>query len=266
MIEDSGIEPSVISVATPPPCRELLVSLSLSEEWNAFVEQSHAGAPIRVILAEDHALVREGTRHLLEATGEIVVVDEASDGAGAVAAVAEHQPDVAIIDIGMPGMNGIEATRQVKESYPQVSVLVLTMHDDDQFIFAVIEAGAAGYLLKDVHGDDLVAAVRAVHAGESVLHPAVAHTVLSRLASGSKASEVREQSEPLTDRELEVLRLAARGLANKEIAGSLDVSVRTVEAHLSHVFRKLDVGSRTEAVLYGLRQGWFSIEDIEAAP
>ncbi|HEU4917943.1 MAG TPA: response regulator transcription factor [Acidimicrobiia bacterium] len=236
--------------------------MRLSEEWNTFVEQPHAGAPIRVILAEDHALVREGTRRLLEATGEIAVVDEAADGAGAVAAVVEHQPDVAIIDIGMPGMNGIEATRQVKKSHPQVSVLVLTMHDDDQFIFGVIEAGAAGYLLKDVHGDELVAAVRAVHAGESVLHPALAHRVLSRLASGIEAPEATNQTEPLTDRELEVLRLAARGLANKEIAGSLGVSVRTVEAHLSHVFRKLELGSRTEAVLHGLRQGWFSIEDL----
>lgn len=228
------------------------------------MEQFHAGAPIRVILADDHALIREGTRHLLEATGEIVVVGEAADGEEAVSLVAEHHPDVAIIDIGMPGMNGIEATRKVKESHAQVSVLMLTVHDDDQFVFAVIEAGAAGYLLKDVHGDELVAAVRAVHAGESVLHPAVAQKVLIRLASGTMGSGGSNLREALTDRELEVLRLAARGLANKEIARALDVSIRTVEAHLSRVFRKLDVGSRTEAVLFGLRQRWFTIEDIEA--
>lgn len=219
-----------------------------------------------MILAEDHALVREGTRHLLEATGEIVVVGEAADGEEAVAIVAHHLPDVAIIDIGMPGINGVEATRQIKQNHPQVSVLVLTMHDDDQFIFAVIEAGAAGYMLKDVQGDELVAAVRALHAGESVLHPAVAHKVLARLASGAEEPGASGLTEPLTDRELEVLRLAARGMANKEIATELGVSVRTVEAHLSHVFRKLEVGSRTEAVLFGLRQGWFSIEDIEGMP
>ncbi len=229
------------------------------------MEKSHAGEPIRVILAEDHALVREGTRHLLEATGEVVVVGEAADGEEAVATVARHQPDVAIIDIGMPGINGIEATRQVKESHPHVSVLVLTMHDDDQFIFAVIEAGAAGYLLKDVHGDELVAAVRALHAGESVLHPAATHKIFARLASRGDGQEESLPTEPLTERELEVLRLAARGRANKEIAQALAVSVRTVEAHLSHVFRKLEVGSRTEAVLHGLRQGWFSIDEIEVA-
>jgi DNA-binding NarL/FixJ family response regulator len=183
-----------------------------------------------------------------------------------VAIVARHQPDVAIIDIGMPGINGIEATRRIKDSHPQVSVLVLTMHDDEQFIFAVIEAGAAGYLLKDVRGDELVEAVKALHAGESVLHPAVAHKVLARLASGTEVPGESGPTEPLTDRELEVLHLAARAMANKEIARTLDVSVRTVEAHISHVFRKLDVGSRTEAVIYGLRQGWFTIEDIETVP
>jgi two-component system, NarL family, response regulator LiaR len=244
----------------------MVVSLSLTEGGNTFVEQSHAGEPIRVILAEDHTLVREGTRHLLEATGEIVVVGEAANGEEAVAIVADHLPDVAIIDIGMPGMNGIEATRQVKESHPTVNVLVLTMHDDDQFIFAVIEAGAAGYLLKDVQGDELVSAVKALHAGESVLHPAIAHKVLTRLASAGEGREESDLTEALTDRELEALRLAARGLANKEIAKALGVSVRTVEAHLSHVFRKLDVGSRTEAVLIGLRRGWFILEDIETPP
>ncbi|HEX6301752.1 MAG TPA: response regulator transcription factor [Acidimicrobiia bacterium] len=230
------------------------------------MDKPQDGEPIRVILADDHALVREGTRHLLEATGEIEVVGEAADGEEAVAAAAQHHPDVAIIDIGMPGINGIEATRQIKQSHPQVSVLILTMHDDEQFIFAVIEAGAAGYLLKDVQGDELVEAVKALHAGESVLHPAVAHKVLARLAAGTDDVGESGPIEPLTDRELEVLRLAARAMANKGIAGTLGVSVRTVEAHLSHVFRKLDVGSRTEAVLYGLRQGWFTIEDIGTPP
>lgn len=226
--------------------------------------QPDAVEPIRVILAEDHTLVREGTRRILEATSDIVVVAEAADGNEAVAAVEHHRPDVAIIDIGMPGINGIEATRRIKKTQPGVSVLILTVHDDDQFIFAVIEAGAAGYLLKDVEGSQLVQAVKGLHAGDSVLHPAVAHRILARLASGEEGDSASGPEVPLTEREHEVLQLAASGMANKEIAAALDVSVRTVEAHLSHIFRKLDVGSRTEAILYGLRQTWFTIDQLEA--
>jgi DNA-binding NarL/FixJ family response regulator len=140
------------------------------------------------------------------------------------------------------------------------------MHDDEEFIFAVLQAGAAGYLLKDIEGHQLVNAVEAVHAGESVLHPAVAHKVLARLASPDEVKHRRHTEEPLTGRETEVLRLAARGMANKQISVALDVSDRTVQAHLTSVFRKLGVGSRTEAVLHGLRQGWFSIEELEAPP
>lgn len=228
--------------------------------------QPDAVEPIRVILAEDHALVREGTLRILEATGDIVVVAEAADGHEAVVAVEQHRPDVAIIDIGMPGISGIEATRRIKATQPRVSVLVLTMHDDEQFIFAMLEAGAAGYLLKDVDGHQLVQAVEAIHAGESVLHPAVTHTVLARLASGEGARGRPDAGEQLTDREHEVLRLAARGMANKQIGSALDVSVRTVQAHLSHVFRKLHVGSRTEAILQGFRQGWFTIDELGPPP
>lgn len=226
--------------------------------------QPDAVEPIRVILAEDHALVREGTRRILEATGDIVVVAEAADGHEAVVAVEQHRPDVAIIDIGMPGINGIEVTRRIKKTHPGVSVLILTVHDDDQFIFAVIEAGAAGYLLKDVEGSQLVQAVKGLYAGDSVLHPAVAHKILARLASGDQGQTASGPEVPLTEREHEVLQLAAGGLANKEMAATLDVSVRTVEAHLSHIFRKLDVGSRTEAILFGLRQRWFTIDELEA--
>lgn len=229
-------------------------------------ERPEAAEPIRVILADDHALVREGTRRILEASGKVAVVAEASDGQEAVAAVEQHHPDLAIIDIGMPGINGIEATRRIKAVQPHVSVLILTVHDDDQFIFAVLQAGAAGYLLKDVDGHQLVQAVEAVHSGESVLHPAVIYKVLSRLAGGEQGDAPTVSGEPLTDREHEVLKLAARGMANKQIGDTLDLSVRTVQAHLSHVFRKLDVGSRTEALLHGLRQGWFTIDELEPPP
>lgn len=222
--------------------------------------------PIHVVLAEDHALVREGTRRILEATSNIVVVAEARDGAEAIAAVDRHLPDIAIIDIGMPGINGIEATRRIKAGHPLVGVLVLTMHDDDQFIFAVLEAGAAGYLLKDVEGNQLIQAVEAIQAGESVLHPTITHKILARLTSGEEGPKQPDVAPPLTSREHEVLRLAARGMTNKQIGAALDVSVRTVQAHLSHVFRKLDVGSRTEAILHGLRKGWFRVEDLEPPP
>lgn len=221
---------------------------------------------IRVILADDHALVREGTRRILDATDNIRVVGEAADGDAAVEAVARHDPDVAIVDIGMPGLNGIEATKRIKATHPHVSVLVLTMHDDDQFIFAVLEAGAAGYLLKDVEGHQLIQGVEAVHAGESVLHPAVTHKVLARLAAGERSQDHAGGHESLTDREHEVLRLAARGMANKQIGSTLGLSVRTVQAHLSHVFRKIGVGSRTEAILHGLREAWFTVDELEPPP
>jgi DNA-binding NarL/FixJ family response regulator len=221
--------------------------------------------PIRVILAEDHALVREGTRRILEASDNIVVVGEAADGEEAVAVVARHKPDIAIIDIGMPGIDGIEATRRIKAADATVSVLVLTVHDDEQLVFAMLEAGAAGYLLKDADGHQLIQAVQAVHAGESVLHPAITHKLLRRMATGDGRPEVADE-EPLTEREHEVLQLAARGMANKQIGVALDLSVRTVQTHLSHVFRKLGVASRTEAVLHGLRRGWFTIDELEPPP
>jgi two-component system, NarL family, response regulator LiaR len=220
--------------------------------------------PIRVVLAEDHALVREGTRRILEATGPIQVVGEAADGEEAVSAVERHHPHVAIVDIGMPRLNGIEATRRIKATCPHVGVLVLTVHEDDQYVFALLEAGAAGYLLKDVDGPQLVQAVEAVYAGESVLHPAITRKVLLRIGGRDDAGASHTGEEVLSDREHEVLGLAARGMANKEIGAALGVSVRTVEAHLSAVFHKLNVGSRTEAVLYGLRQGWFPLDEPQS--
>ena len=227
-------------------------------------EQTSATGRIRVVLAEDHTLVRQGTRRILEESGRIEVVGEAADGEEAVAEVGRHDPDMAIVDIGLPQLNGIEVTRRIKASHPHVGVLVLTVHDDDQYVFALLEAGAAGYLLKDVEGEELVHAVEAVAAGESVLHPAITHKVLARLSGG--ADEPEAVGDPLTDREHEVLELAARGLPNKEIASALGVSVRTVEAHLSRVFHKLEVGSRTEAVLHGLRRGWFDLAGLEDEP
>ena len=225
------------------------------------------GSPaVRVVLAEDHTLVRQGTRRILEDSGRIEVVGEAADGEEAIAAIEGHDPDVAIVDIGLPGKNGIEVTRHIKASHPHVSVLILTVHDDDQYVFALLEAGAAGYLLKDVEGDELVSAVEAVHAGESVLHPAITQKVLARVVERGSGGTRQPGEDRLTEREHEALRLAASGMPNKEIASTLGVSVRTVETHLSRVFAKLEVGSRTEAVLHGLRRGWFGLDDLGAPP
>jgi DNA-binding NarL/FixJ family response regulator len=219
-----------------------------------------AGEPIRVMLADDHVLVREGTRRLLEAEPDIQVVAEAGDGISAVEQAVASQPDVLIIDVAMPGMNGIEATRQIKQQLPNVAVLALTAYDDDQYVLALLNAGAAGFLLKDVRGQVLMTAVRSVHRGEAVLQPAIAVRAL-RQASTHRSPTV--SMPPLSDREMEVLREAARGLPNKDIARRLNLSVRTIHTHLGNIFAKLGVGSRTEAVLLALRRGWIALDDTE---
>ena len=215
---------------------------------------------IRILLADDHVLVRQGTRELLEQQDDLVVVAEAGDGEEAVQLAGVQQPDVVIMDISMPRLDGIEATRQIKVRYPAIAVLVLTAYDDDQYVFALLETGAAGYLLKDVQADELVKAIRAVHAGESILHPAITRKVINRFAQPATKRE-EDALDQLTDRELEVLKLAAKGMTNQEIAQELVISVRTVQVHLSNVFSKIRVGSRTEAVLHALRRGWITLED-----
>lgn len=216
---------------------------------------------IRVLLADDHILVREGTRELLERESDLEVVAEANDGEESVALAVKTHPDVALVDIAMPRLNGIEATRKIKELCPSTAVLVLTAYDDDQYVFALLEAGAAGYLLKNVRGRDLVEAVRAVHAGESVLHPVIARKVIDRLARSSDKPLGADESQALTERELDVLKLAAKGMSNRDIAHQLHLSTRTIQAHLSTIFAKLDVGSRTEAVVHALREGWIDLDE-----
>ena len=217
---------------------------------------------IRILIADDHAFVREGTRRILEQEPDLEVVAEAGDGEEAVRLASDLKPDVAIIDVAMPKLDGIEATRRIKALCPAVAVLVLSAYDDDQFVFGLLEAGAAGYLLKSVRGHEIVDAIRAVDAGESVLHPSVARKVLNRFASVSSRAQRKKPLELLTDREMEVLKLVTKGLSNKDIADGLSLSVRTVQGHLANIFNKLRVSSRTEAVVHALKEGWVTLDDV----
>ncbi len=215
--------------------------------------------PIRVLLADDHAVVRKGIREFLEEDPEITVVAEAGDGAEAVRLAAEHLPDVAVLDIQMPRLTGIEATRQIKATLPGVYVLILTAYEDDPYVFALLRAGADGYLLKSADSDDLVRAVKATAAGGKVLDPAVAAKVIAQMTTGKPAA-ADDQIEPLSERELAVLRLAGQGLTNKAIGVELAISDRTVQGHLANIYGKLGVASRTEAVTTALKRGWIVLE------
>jgi len=217
---------------------------------------------IKVILADDHALFREGTRNIIEQERDLEVVGEASDGEEAVGLVAKLHPHVVLMDIAMPKVNGIEATKQVKASQPATAVLILTAYDNDQYIIALLEAGAAGYLLKNVSGKELCNAIRAVYAGEAVLHPVIARKVFNHFATSQQEPSGSAQSQDLSEREMEILKLAAQGMNNQDIAGKLFLSRRTVQAHLGNIFRKMDVGSRTEAILQALKTGWLTLDDI----
>jgi NarL family two-component system response regulator LiaR len=215
---------------------------------------------IKVLLAEDHVIVREGTREFVQREPDMEVVGEAGDGEEAVKLASKLKPDVIVMDIAMPKLNGIEATKQIKALHPSTAILILTAYDYDQYIFALLDAGAAGYLLKGVQAHEVIDAIRAVYAGESVLHPVVARRVVNRLVSpGSSESQATEL---LSEREMEVLKLAATGISNKEIARQLFLSPRTVQVHLGNIFSKLGVASRTEAILYGLRRGLLTLEDL----
>jgi len=217
---------------------------------------------IKVLIADDHAVVRDGTRRILGQEDDIDVVAEAADGEEAVRLTGSTRPDVAIMDISMPGVDGIEATKRIKALYPATTILILSAYDDDQFVFSLLQAGAAGYLLKSVRGRELIDAVRQVYAGESVLHPAIARKVLNRFAPASGKAPGEKPTEVLSEREIEVLRLATHGMSNQEIADKLCLSLRTVQAHLGHIFNKLQVGSRTEAVVRALKEGWVTLDDI----
>ncbi len=221
------------------------------------------GPKTTVLMADDHPLLRQSIRSVLEQEQDLEVIGEARDGEEAVHLADELLPDVILMDIAMPKMDGLEATRRIKASHPDIAVLVLTIHSDDQHIIGILEAGAAGYLTKSVFGEEVVQAVRGVIAGEMVLSPAIGQRLIKQAARYPLKAIPLERGDKLSVRELEIIKLAARGMSNKDIANELGLTLRTVKGHLSDIFGKLNVGSRTEAVIAGLRSGFLSIDDIQ---
>jgi NarL family two-component system response regulator LiaR len=215
---------------------------------------------IRVILTDDHAIVRKGVRALLATEPDIQIVGEASNGVEAVTQAEALCPDIILMDLMMPKLDGIEATRQITASIPGARVIVLTSFAADENVFPAIKAGALGYLLKDSGPEELVRAIRQVHRGEPSLEPSIARKVLMELSQPPKQQPLT--ADPLTERELDVLRLIAQGCSNKEIAVKLTVSELTVRTHVSNILSKLHLASRTQAALYALQKGIALLDDL----
>lgn len=219
---------------------------------------------IRVLIADDHQVVREGLTSILESKGEIEVIGQAADGKEAVAKTRELLPDVVLMDISMPNMNGVEATRQIKKENPQIGVVVLTMYADEEYIFDLVRAGAAGYLLKDADSAQIAKAIRAVSKGESMIHPAIAAKILNEFThlSGrdNKVQKAARSEDDLSEREITVLKFMAEGRSNKEIANELNLSDKTIKNHIHHIFQKLNVTDRTKAVISAVKRGLIDLE------
>jgi DNA-binding NarL/FixJ family response regulator len=212
-------------------------------------------AKIRVVVADDHKVVRAGIRELLSDEPDIVVIGEARDGQEAVELALAERPDVVVMDINMPTLSGVEATRQIRAAVPTTRVLVLTAYQDDPYIYGLLDAGASGYILKTAEGQEIVRAVRATASGQAAIDPAVAPRLIARLTHPAPNSDT------LSERELAVLRLAARGQTNKQIGAALQISDRTVQNHLANIYAKLGVASRTEAVTAALQRSLIALSD-----
>ncbi len=212
--------------------------------------------PISVLIVDDHPVVRQGLRTFLDLQADMEIVAEAGDGEEAVAKAQQHLPDVVLMDLVMPGVDGIEATRRIRALSPSTKVIALTSFADDANVFPTVKAGAAGYLLKDAQPQELAEAIRRVHRGEALLHPAVAAKLMQEVAQ----ERPRAPGEQLTERELEVLRHVARGMSNKEIAEALVLSEKTVKTHVSNILQKLHLADRTQAALFAVKQGLAELE------
>lgn len=210
-------------------------------------------AKIRTLIVDDHQIVREGLRTYLELMEDIDLVSEAENGAQAIEQVRQHQPDVVLMDLVMPGLGGIEATRQINTIHPATKVIVLTSFTDDEMIFAAIQAGAAGYLLKDISPLELGQAIQAVHEGEKHLHPDITRKLMNQFVNLKAESDPKPGQ--LTPREQEVLTFIAQGLSNRELAQTLTISEKTVKSHVSHILSKLHLSDRTQAAIYAYKHG-----------
>ena len=218
---------------------------------------------ITVILADDHPLMRKAIKGVLDEQDDIDIVAEAGDGEEAVRLATELVPDAVVMDISMPKLNGLEATRLIKEKCPDIAILVLTVHSDNEHVFRIFEAGATGYLTKSAFGNEVAQALRTVVAGDSVLSPPILKQILKHAHKYALKPLGSDVGEKLTNRESDIFRLAARGMSNKDIASQLGISLRTVKGYLGNIFSKLEVSSRTEAVIAGFRSGIITLEDIE---
>lgn len=216
--------------------------------------------PITVLIVDDHDIVRSGLRMLLMAEDDIEIVGEASTGQQAISMVQELSPDVVVMDLQMPDMNGIEATRRIKSRYPDCYVLALTIHEDQQYFFQMLAAGASGYVPKRAAPDDLVRAIRVVHSGHVFLYPSMASVLVTDYLNRMEAGDTDVHADDLTDREREVLTLIAEGLLNRDIADRLSISVKTVERHRENIMSKLNLHSRTELVKYAIRKGLIDLD------
>jgi len=217
---------------------------------------------ITILLAEDHVVVRESIRQTLEREPNIKVIGEAGNGKEAVEMAKTLKPDVILMDISMPKLNGIDATKEIKTFQPEVKILILTAYDYEQYIFPLLEAGAAGYLLKDVSSNELITAINSVYRGDVVLHPVVASKVMWRFQQSKDQYTGKEVKSLLTEREVTILKMVAKGLSNNSIVEELHLCIRVIESHLSTIFSKLGVGSRTEAIIQAIKRGWLTLEDL----
>lgn len=214
----------------------------------------------RVLLVEDHVVVRQGIKALFADEPDVEIVGEADDGREALQRVSELRPDVVLMDISMPGLNGIEATRQIRQNHPDIKVVVLSMHSNEEYVFQVLRAGASGYVLKQSDSSEVLTAIRAAVAGGSFLSPPISRAVIGDYVRRAEARGQGSDLDLLSSREREVLQLLAEGLSNREIAERLNISVKTVETHRSNMMSKLGVSNKTELVKYALRKGWASLE------
>jgi DNA-binding NarL/FixJ family response regulator len=219
----------------------------------------------RILIADDHPLLREALCQVFSSQKDMEIVGQAGNGKEAIDLASQLKPDILVMDIMMPKFDGLEASRQIKKITPNTAILILTAYDDDNYVLGLLDAGAAGYLMKSAKGQDLVEAVRAVRAGESVLHPKIIEKLLKQAMVKPVETAEHKIKDLLSDREMEMLKLLATGMSNKEIAEKLCLSLRTVKAHMSNIFTKMNVASRSEALVEALRKGLLTLEDVKQA-